>query len=73
MTETRWINRAIFLETIAGFPGMCGGMYRHLRSVRLLKGSPQAIKNYQFKEEAIFRDVILAIRANQALGMQSSD
>ena len=37
MTETRWINRAIFLETIAGVPGMCGGMCRHLQSVRLFK------------------------------------
>jgi hypothetical protein len=34
MTERRWINRCILLETIAGVPGMVGGMCRHLRSIR---------------------------------------
>ncbi len=34
MTEIRWMNRLIFLETIAGVPGMVGGMCRHLRSIR---------------------------------------
>lgn len=32
-----WINRAIFLETIAGVPGMVGGMTIHLKSLRTLK------------------------------------
>jgi len=35
MTEDRWINRCIFLETIAGVPGMVGGMARHLQSIGL--------------------------------------
>lgn len=26
MTERDWTNRAIFLETVAGVPGMIGGM-----------------------------------------------
>ena len=34
MTENEWLLRFIFLETIAGVPGMVGGMIRHLRSLR---------------------------------------
>ncbi|KAJ3053570.1 hypothetical protein HK097_003947 [Rhizophlyctis rosea] len=37
MTEKQWLNRIIFLETVAGVPGMVGGMLRHMRSLRLLK------------------------------------
>ena len=37
MSERHWINRAIFLETIAGVPGMTGGMCRHLKSLRTLE------------------------------------
>jgi len=37
MTERDWMNRAIFLETVAGVPGMIGGMSRHLRSLRTLE------------------------------------
>jgi hypothetical protein len=37
MTEKKWINRVIFLETVAGVPGMVGGMARHLRSLRLMQ------------------------------------
>jgi hypothetical protein len=34
MTETDWLHRCLFLETVAGVPGMVGGMARHLRSLR---------------------------------------
>lgn len=37
MTEIRWMERVIFLETIAGVPGMVGGMCRHLRSIRMFE------------------------------------
>ncbi|TMW64549.1 hypothetical protein Poli38472_011429 [Pythium oligandrum] len=37
MTETDWLNRCLFLETVAGVPGMVGGMTRHLRSLRLMR------------------------------------
>ena len=37
MDERMWMNRVIFLETIAGVPGMIGGMQRHLRSLRTLE------------------------------------
>lgn len=35
-TERQWLNRVIFLETIAGVPGMVGGMSRHMKSLRTL-------------------------------------
>jgi hypothetical protein len=34
MNERKWMVRFVFLETIAGVPGMCAGMLRHLRSLR---------------------------------------
>ena len=37
MTKRKWLNRAIFLETIAGIPGMIGGMVRHMKSLRTLE------------------------------------
>ncbi|OQE45890.1 hypothetical protein PENCOP_c001G00571 [Penicillium coprophilum] len=37
MTERKWLNRFIFLESVAGVPGMVGGMLRHLRSLRKMK------------------------------------
>lgn len=37
MTEKKWMHRFIFLETVAGVPGMVGGMLRHLRSLRRMK------------------------------------
>lgn len=37
MTEAKWLRRIIFLETVAGVPGMVGGMLRHMRSLRGLR------------------------------------
>jgi threonyl-tRNA synthetase len=37
MNERGWLNRIIFLESVAGVPGMIGGMQRHLRSLRTLE------------------------------------
>jgi len=37
LDERGWLNRMIFLETVAGVPGMIGGMQRHLRSLRTLE------------------------------------
>ncbi|KAI5791912.1 putative alternative oxidase [Geopyxis carbonaria] len=37
MTEEKWTTRFIFLESIAGVPGMVGGMVRHLHSLRCLR------------------------------------
>src|SRR5699024_1529200 len=32
-----WINRIIFLETVAGVPGLVGAMVRHLKSLRQME------------------------------------
>jgi hypothetical protein len=37
MTEAKWLTRFIFLETIAGVPGMMAGMIRHFHSLRRMK------------------------------------
>ncbi|KAJ5168732.1 Alternative oxidase [Penicillium canariense] len=37
MTGKKWLARFIFLESVAGVPGMVGGMLRHLRSLRRMK------------------------------------
>jgi threonyl-tRNA synthetase len=37
MTEEQWLTRCIFLETVAGVPGMVGGMSLHLKSLRSLR------------------------------------
>mmetsp|Transcript_23588 Transcript_23588/g.51758 ORF Transcript_23588/g.51758 Transcript_23588/m.51758 type:complete len:347 (-) Transcript_23588:1431-2471(-) len=37
MTEAMWLRRVIFLETVAGVPGMVAGMLRHLRSLRTME------------------------------------
>ncbi|WPT13160.1 Alternative oxidase [Picochlorum sp. SENEW3] len=37
MTHSKWMTRFLFLETVAGVPGMVGAMLRHLRSLRTMK------------------------------------
>lgn len=37
MTTRQWLRRFVFLESIAGVPGMVGGMVRHLQSLRLMR------------------------------------
>jgi len=37
MKEKDWLIRIIFLESVAGVPGMVGGMVRHLHSLRLMR------------------------------------
>lgn len=37
MSENKWLTRLIFLEAVAGVPGMVGGMTRHLKSLRTMK------------------------------------
>lgn len=37
MVERKWLTRFIFLESVAGVPGMVAGMLRHLRSLRRMK------------------------------------
>lgn len=37
MTEAKWLQRIIFLETVAGVPGMVAGMLRHMKSLRTMQ------------------------------------
>ncbi len=37
MTEAKYIKRMIFLETVAGVPGMVGAMIRHMKSLGNLR------------------------------------
>jgi hypothetical protein len=37
MNEVRYLRRCIFLETVAGVPGMIGGIVRHFAALRLLR------------------------------------
>ena len=37
MTEDKYLVRAIFLETVAGVPGMVASMVRHFESLRLMR------------------------------------
>jgi hypothetical protein len=37
MNTRQWLNRAVFLESVAGVPGMVGGMTRHLQSLRKMR------------------------------------
>lgn len=36
-SKAQWMARILFLESVAGVPGMVGGMCRHLSSLRLMK------------------------------------
>ena len=37
MTERKWLVRCLFLESVAGVPGMVGASVRHLHSLRRMK------------------------------------
>ncbi|KAG9073921.1 Alternative oxidase, mitochondrial precursor [Ceratobasidium sp. UAMH 11750] len=37
MTPSEWLTRIVFLETVAGVPGMVAATLRHLRSLRLMR------------------------------------
>ncbi|KZV71752.1 alternative oxidase [Peniophora sp. CONT] len=37
MDESQWLQRILFLESIAGVPGMVAATIRHLRSLRLMR------------------------------------
>jgi len=37
MDEAQWLSRCLFLESVAGVPGMVGATLRHLRSLRILR------------------------------------
>lgn len=45
LTERQWLVRFIFLESIAGVPGMVAGSLRHLQSIRRFKPDQGWIKS----------------------------
>ena len=51
MNEKLWLRRIIFLESIAGVPGMVAGMSRHMKSLRKRKVFIFARINVRFSQE----------------------
>ena len=37
VSERKWLNRVLFLETVAGVPGFVAAMHRHLKSLRYMR------------------------------------
>ena len=61
MDERKWLVRIVFLESIAGVPGMVGGMLRHLRSLRRLKrDNGWYISRTQFRKSLLFEPELIA-------------
>lgn len=56
--EAAWLSRILFLETVAGVPGMVAAMLRHLGSLRLMVGS-QLLVSFRRANHSTFSDVIL--------------
>lgn len=46
-----YVRRAVVLETVAAIPGMVGGMFRHLYSLRNLEDNGEAIKKLVLEAE----------------------
>uniref|UniRef100_A0ABM0MV30 Alternative oxidase, mitochondrial-like n=1 Tax=Saccoglossus kowalevskii TaxID=10224 RepID=A0ABM0MV30_SACKO len=78
-SEKKWLVRIIFLETVAGVPGMVAAMVRHLNSLRRMKRDHGWIHTLleeaenermhlmtALQEDAMMRDVIEVIRADEA-------
>lgn len=45
MPASKWLQRFLFLETVAGVPGMVGGGIRHFRSLRTMKRDKNWIRS----------------------------
>jgi threonyl-tRNA synthetase len=69
MNERDWLNRFIFLETVAGVPGMIGGMQRHLKSLRTLEPDNGWIHQLlqEAENERMHLFIFLSIRNHGAL------
>ncbi|ETO59491.1 hypothetical protein F444_22164 [Phytophthora nicotianae P1976] len=61
MTVQDWLNRCLFLETIASVAGMVESMARHLRSARSLKQDDQSIIE-ESKNERIHQLIFLEMK-----------
>ena len=69
MDERDWLNRIIFLESVAGVPGMIGGMQRHLKSLRTLEPDNGWIHHLllEAENERMHLFIFLTIRNNGAI------
>ena len=69
MNERDWLNRIIFLETVAGVPGMIGGMQRHLKSLRTLEPDNGWIHHLlqEAENERMHLFILLTIRNHGAM------
>ncbi|CAF4325737.1 unnamed protein product [Rotaria sp. Silwood2] len=56
MTEKQWLRRIIFLESIAGVPGMVAGMNRHMKSLRKFFFIILDLFYYQYSKGTMQRD-----------------
>lgn len=53
MSERKWLIRMVFLESVAGVPGMVAGMLRHLHSLRRMKRDNGWIESLLGKSHSI--------------------
>nr|QOZ05778.1 cmRNA-ATP5F1B-mutAOX [synthetic construct]QOZ05780.1 cmRNA-HBA1-mutAOX [synthetic construct]QOZ05782.1 cmRNA-minimal-mutAOX [synthetic construct] len=73
LDEKQWVKRIIFLETIAGVPGMVGAMVRHLVSLRRLKRDHGWIHTLLEEAENARMALMTAMRiANPGIIMRTS-
>merc|ERR1719473_317541 len=62
MCEADWLRRIIFLETVAGVPGMVAGMIRHLHSLRLMRRDHGWIHSLLAEAENERMHLLIALR-----------
>jgi ubiquinol oxidase len=54
LTEAQWMRRILFLESIAGVPGMVAATIRHLQSLRLMRRDSGWIHTLLVRVQAYF-------------------
>ncbi|KAF8685514.1 alternative oxidase [Rhizoctonia solani] len=54
MTEEGWLMRILFLETIAGVPGMVAATLRHLRSLRLMASIYFSFHSFNYQKPSLW-------------------
>jgi hypothetical protein len=64
-TEKTWLNRIIFLETVAGVPGSIAGTMRHLASLRRMKRDHGWIKTLLDEAENERMHLLTALQLKQ--------
>jgi len=65
MSEEDYLRRIIFLETLAGVPGMVAGMVRHLHSLRLMRRDYGWIHSLLAEAENERMHLLISLRLRQ--------